>query len=325
MSKIRAALKAQIQEKNRPFISIKGLIEVITNNDECTFIEAANILGYIIEKNIKSIESLYYVRYTNNNEDLIYIKFSEHYQAAHNYKLPQYSHFGFLARLLSEETFNDYTDIFLKDYGVERREFSELLAEEGIFIDLGAGIESQPIPTVSIVDPLPPHEPIKTAAMGGVTDRVRGKAAGNLRIEKSEEIRHLAEWSHTVAACLPFSELSPTALPLVDLGALVEPAPAQPEWSVKTSIERAPGYRSQLFQVLKAAYIAGKPCPKARDVLDTWKANPPIDLQVMPEGVKYNDGLGNPKEADLKAIGQAIKNLMNRAPPKRRIDRTSAE
>ena len=323
MSKIRAALKAQIQEKNRPFISIKGLVEVITNNDGCTFIEAANILSYIIKKNIKSIESLYYVRYTNNNEDLIYIKFSEHYQA--NYKLPQYSHFELLARLLNEETFDDDTDIFLKDYGVERREFSELLAKEGILIDLGAGIESQPIPTVSIVDPVPPHEPIKTAAMGEVTDRVRGKAAGNLRIEKSEEIRHLAEWSHTVAAWLPFLELPPTALPLVDLGALVEPAPAQPGWSIKTSIERAPGYRSELIQVLKAAHIAGKPCPKARDVLDTWKANPPIDLQVMPEGVKYNDGLGNLKEADLKAIGQAIKNLMNRAPPKRRIDRTSAE
>lgn len=91
-------------------------------------------------------------------------------------------------------------------------------------------------------------------------------------------------------------------------------APAKPAalaWSLKTSIQRAPGYRWPLYQTLKAAHIAGLPCPKARDVLDTWTLKPPPDLQVMPDGVKYNDQLGNPKEADLKAIGQAIKYLLN--------------
>ncbi|WPC65679.1 hypothetical protein SBP18_14425 [Rhodoferax ferrireducens] len=90
----------------------------------------------------------------------------------------------------------------------------------------------------------------------------------------------------------------------------VEPAKAGPGWSLKTSLERAPGYRWPLYQVLKAAHIAGQPCPHARNVLDTWAINPPLDLQVMPDGVKYNDALGNPKEANLKAIQQAIKGLM---------------
>jgi hypothetical protein len=90
--------------------------------------------------------------------------------------------------------------------------------------------------------------------------------------------------------------------------------PAKPSalaWSLKTSIQRAPGYRWPLYQTLQAAHIAGLPCPKARDVLDSWSLNPPPELQVMPDGVKYNSQLGKPKEADLKAIGQAIKNLLN--------------
>lgn len=91
-------------------------------------------------------------------------------------------------------------------------------------------------------------------------------------------------------------------------GAEPEPTKDRAQWSLKP-IERAPGYRWPLYQVLKAAHIAGQPRPKARDVLETWKLKPPPDVQVMPDGVKYNDGLGNPKEADLKAIGQSIKGL----------------
>ncbi len=93
----------------------------------------------------------------------------------------------------------------------------------------------------------------------------------------------------------------------------VEAAPmkAGQGWSLKTSIARAPGYRWPLYQTLKAAHIAGQPCPKARDVLEIWKKNPPLEVQVMPEGVKYNDGLGNAKEANLRAMGQAIKNLLS--------------
>ena len=86
---------------------------------------------------------------------------------------------------------------------------------------------------------------------------------------------------------------------------------AGPGWTLKPSLKRSPAYRWPLYQVLKAAHIEGQPCPGPRDVLEVWKLNPPPDIQVMPDGVKYNDALGNPKEANLKAIRQAIKNLLN--------------
>ena len=110
------------------------------------------------------------------------------------------------------------------------------------------------------------------------------------------------------------AQTAATPAPVLAVGASggVMPA-AAPTWSLKTSIQRAPGYRWPLYQTLKAAYIAGLPCPKARDVLDTWTLKPPPDLQVMPDGVKYNDHLGNQKEANLKAIGQAIKYLLNKS------------
>lgn len=89
------------------------------------------------------------------------------------------------------------------------------------------------------------------------------------------------------------------------------PLATAPAWSLISSLSRAPGYRWPLYQFLKAAHAAGEPCPKARDVLEGWKLNTPPELEVMTDGVKFNDGLGNPKEADLKAIQQAIKNLLN--------------
>ena len=83
-------------------------------------------------------------------------------------------------------------------------------------------------------------------------------------------------------------------------------------WRVKTSIKRAPGYRWPLYQALRAAHTAGLPCPKARDVLEAWRSAPPPAVQVMSDGLKYDDGLGNPKEANLKAIQQAINGLLEK-------------
>jgi hypothetical protein len=151
---------------------------------------------------------------------------------------------------------------------------------------------------------------------------------------KRERLRILpASWAKWVADVEAIEALSD----LQDQSTAPNPAPVDPEsasdgaelnnagigWSLK-AIERVPGYRWPLYQVLKAAYIAGQPCPKARDVLHTWETKPHPDVQVMPGGLKYNDGLGKPKEADLKAIQQAIKNLVKlpagQAPPNRRTD-----
>lgn len=104
---------------------------------------------------------------------------------------------------------------------------------------------------------------------------------------------------------------SPADVAVVAAGAPdgVETDSTVPGWCLKT-IERAPGYRWPLYQVLQDAHKAGKPCPKARDVLEVWRLDPPAELEVMSDGVKYNNGVGKQKEANLKAIQQAIKGLV---------------
>lgn len=81
------------------------------------------------------------------------------------------------------------------------------------------------------------------------------------------------------------------------------------EWQPKDSLQRAPGYRWPLYQLLLAAHRAGEPCPNPRQVLEAWTLKPHPDLQIMSDSLKYSDGKGNTREANLKAIGQAIKNL----------------
>jgi hypothetical protein len=83
-------------------------------------------------------------------------------------------------------------------------------------------------------------------------------------------------------------------------------------WRLKTSTKRFPGYRQALYVFLKNEHAAGKAIPKARDVLNAWKTASPREIQVMTDGVKYNDGKGNLKEADLKAIQQAILRLVDK-------------
>jgi hypothetical protein len=112
---------------------------------------------------------------------------------------------------------------------------------------------------------------------------------------------------------LPAPELAPaTPGAVVASGDRPAPLAAAPAWSPITVLMRAPGYRWPLYQLLKEAHINGRPCPKAREVLEIWKLNTPPELEVMTDGVKYSDAVGNTKEADLKAIQQAIKGLLKK-------------
>ena len=92
------------------------------------------------------------------------------------------------------------------------------------------------------------------------------------------------------------------------------PLTSAPTWSLITSLARTPGYRWPLYQFLQAAHIAGKPCPKAQDVLDAWRINLPAGLSVIQVGrrdaLKYKLDHGSTKTADLKAIQSAIKGLL---------------
>jgi len=77
-------------------------------------------------------------------------------------------------------------------------------------------------------------------------------------------------------------------------------AVAAESWHLKKP-KRERGYNFALHQVLKAAQVEGKPCPKARDVLDSWKAMNLREItEVMSDGFKYTDSQGNTEEADLK-------------------------
>lgn len=88
-------------------------------------------------------------------------------------------------------------------------------------------------------------------------------------------------------------------------------APANgPGW-VLVKPDRYPGYRKPLYDFLKAAHSAGESCPKARDVLDAWKNQPPPDVsEVMTDGMKYYDSKGDTKPVGLKAIQQSINGLV---------------
>lgn len=104
----------------------------------------------------------------------------------------------------------------------------------------------------------------------------------------------------------------PEKVPPSHLTVALHPAP-EAEWNLIRP-KRYPGYRKPLYDFLLAAHIAGKPCPTAREVLDTWGRKMPCEvLEVMDDSLKYCNGKGVVKCPDLKAIQQAIKSLL--APP----------
>ena len=120
------------------------------------------------------------------------------------------------------------------------------------------------------------------------------------------------------------AEPAPTAAPVQKS---VSPAPvvteqtdggcsmgAVPDWCLITLPNRLPGYRWPLYDFLKKAHVAGKPCPKAKHVLDAWKLDPPQGMKVSQKGrrdlLEYELETGDKKTADLKAIQAAIDALI---------------
>jgi hypothetical protein len=108
-----------------------------------------------------------------------------------------------------------------------------------------------------------------------------------------------------------FKESSPE-LPKQPEIILPKPVDISQSWELQESPKRFGGYRRALFNVLKQAKLAQKPRPNAREVLDMLKELNSVEITVMPNELKYNNVKGDPKEADLKAIGQAIKGLLKK-------------
>jgi hypothetical protein len=105
----------------------------------------------------------------------------------------------------------------------------------------------------------------------------------------------------------PASTAPPIAFDGSTLGADIECV--VPCWTL-TMPKRFPGYSKPLYDYLKAAHAAGKHCPSARNVLDDWKRNKPVNVaEVSDDGLKYYDANGNTKPADLAAIRKAIERM----------------
>ena len=136
---------------------------------------------------------------------------------------------------------------------------------------------------------------------------------------KKEALERVAEIINNTA---PAQNTTPPA-PVVAVGDGLAPLTTAPSWSLITPPERTPGYRWPLYQFLREAHVAGKPCPKAQEVLDAWKLNPPSGLKVIQSGrcdaLEYELVHGGKKIADLRAIQAAINDLVIR------IDRTAAK
>ena len=113
------------------------------------------------------------------------------------------------------------------------------------------------------------------------------------------------------------AEAVPDTPPVVAVGASggVETDKVEPVWSLKTSIERSPGYRWPTYQALKDAKIAGQPCPKAQHLLDKWKLTPPNGLKVIQlprrDELEYELETGAKKYATVKQIQAVIKGLLS--------------
>lgn len=119
---------------------------------------------------------------------------------------------------------------------------------------------------------------------------------GKIRVLRGDYL-DLAEVPQSIANGLVLSQAAPVMAVGVSEGM---------SWTLNKP-QRFQGYSKPLYDLLKATHFAKQPRPKARDVLDAWKQNPPPDVsEVTDNGLKYYDAKGNTKPADLSAIRKAI-------------------
>ena len=119
-----------------------------------------------------------------------------------------------------------------------------------------------------------------------------------------------------VATTSPALEPQAASMATVCASGDLETDKVEPAWSLKTSIERLPGYRWQTYQALQDAHIAGQPCPKAQHLLDIWKLTPPNGLKVIQSSgrdeLEYELETCTKKLATVRQIQAAIKNLLSK-------------
>lgn len=122
-----------------------------------------------------------------------------------------------------------------------------------------------------------------------------------LKVRDEHEAQKQAATPPQTADALPAASGSPTVS--------IKNESVAPCW-ILTMPKRFPGYSKPLYDYLKAAHVASKPCPTVRNVLDDWKVNKPVDVaKVVSDGLHYFDANGDTKLADLAAIRKAIERM----------------
>jgi hypothetical protein len=140
-------------------------------------------------------------------------------------------------------------------------------------------------------------------------DREREHRLETARLEEitRQEVREEYEARKQTTSPTPATN----ATPVVSANATIGEGNGRvvPSWSLNMP-KRFQGYGKPLYDHLKAAHLAGKTRPTARNVLDDWKLNRPHEVaEIANDGFKYYDPSGNTKPADLAAIRKAIERM----------------
>lgn len=77
--------------------------------------------------------------------------------------------------------------------------------------------------------------------------------------------------------------------------------------------KRYVGYTAPLYRLLHNAHQAGMPRPTARNALEAWRTDKPQGIvQVMHDGINYEDGDGDTKATTIAGITEAIRRMTTR-------------
>lgn len=155
--------------------------------------------------------------------------------------------------------------------------------------------------------------PFTAAQLVELDQRTGGVFSQQLHGDTDEIIAELAQHNTKaaeLARALAYNEMPDGVESGESAREIGEPgASPLPPWIVNRP-KRYTGYNRPLHALLTAAHREGKPCPTARDVVDTWRINKPLEIeQVLPDSFDYYDSKGNTKPANLAAIRGAIKRM----------------
>jgi hypothetical protein len=127
--------------------------------------------------------------------------------------------------------------------------------------------------------------------------------------EKSRKKARLAEGLQSL-----LGHQAATTPDLIAMPHTVEPrADMKADWPLKSEVQRNHGLSRAVHTALKAAHDKGLPMPKAKDVVEFFRANKVADIvSVSANGCRYINSQGKECSADLRGIQGYIEELTTR-------------